>query len=714
MNKILVSGLLAAFLGAAAQPSLSGAQSDPATGPSGAASRPRYDIRVELDDAAKMLRGVEELVWVNPTRDEVPDLRFHLYWNAFKNESSAFLREAAEETFMGRGAAPKDGEWGWIEITSLALADGTDLKPVMAYVADDEPLRPDDQTVLRVPLPSPVPPGGEVRLRIGFEAKIPRTVARAGYYRNSYFIAQWFPKPGVYEEGKGWNCHAYHQRSEFFADFADFTVRMTVPEAFVVGSSGVQTAAEKDAARKVVTYTYAQERIHDFAWTADPRYLKIERDFVADSEVTPEEYEAFARLLGLPFEEIKLPNVKMTLLIEPEHRGQIERHFRALRNALKYYGLWYGPYPYAAVTMIDPPFRTGSGGMEYPTLFTAGTGVVPSPAANSPEMVIIHEFGHGYWYGLVANNEFEDAWLDEGINTYSTGRVLATAYGPGTLPLNFKGIPLDRLIRKLPRVDDWETDRAAAIHVAEMDPVTTWSWKFYNSGSYAANVYMRAGTLLNTLERLLGEETMARVMRTYHMRWRFRHPKTEDFIAVASEVSGRDLGWFFDELFRETRAFDYGLADFRSVDKPKRPRGVFDVAGRKEELTRAKRAELEKKEKPAKGEAPPRTYITTATLRRFGEARLGGGALVELKVTFEDGSVQERFWDGRDRWARFTFETPAKAVRAEIDPDRIWLIDSDFANNSRLLKPARKAVLRLGAGLVFLLQNLLLGVGSLG
>lgn len=710
MNKKFAGVMIAAALAAAGLSVAFGAQSDV----SSAAVRPRYDIRVELDDAAKMLRGVEDLIWVNPTRDEVPDLMFHLYWNAFKNASSAFMREVAEEASFARGAMPKDGEWGWIDITSLTLADGTDLKPAMAFVAADEPLHPDDQTVLRVLLPSPVPPGGEVRLRIGFEAKIPRPVARSGYYRSSYFFGQWYPKPGVYEEGKGWNCHAYHQRSEFFADFADFKVRMTVPKAFVVGSSGAQTAAEKDPARDVVAYTFEQDRVHDFAWTADPRYLKIERDFIAADEVTQEEYAATASLLGLPREEVELPNVRMILLIEPEHRGQIERHFRALRNALKYYGLWYGPYPYATVTMVDPPFRTGSGGMEYPTLFTAGTNVIPSPAANSPEMVIIHEFGHGYWYGLAANNEFEEAWLDEGLNTYSTGRVLARAYGPGALPLTFKGVPLDRIIRKVPRVDDWETDRAAAIHVVELDPVSTWSWNFYNSLSYAANVYMRASTLLNTLERLLGEPTMARIMRTYHMRWRFRHPKAEDFIAVASEVSGRDLRWFFDELLHETRNFDYGVADLRSVEKPKRARGVFDIAGKKEEMTRARLAELNQRDKPPKGEKAAKTFVTTVAVHRLGEARVGGGVPVLLRVRFEDGSVRERAWDGQARWARFTFETPSRAAAAEIDPDRVWFIDSDFANNSRLVKPARKAVLRLGAGLVFLLQNLLLGLGSLG
>ena len=118
--------------------------------------------------------------------------------------------------------------------------------------------------------------------------------------------------------------------------------------------------------------------------------------------------------------------------------------------------------------------------------------------------MIVHEFGHGYWYGLTATNEFEAAWLDEGFNTYSTGLVLARAYGPGAIPFNFKGIPLSSFLR-IPRVFDFETNRVAAIQTVRFDPVTAWSWKFYNRGSYGANVYMRAATLLGTLEDLLGE-----------------------------------------------------------------------------------------------------------------------------------------------------------------------------------------------------------------
>ena len=669
----------------------------------------RYEIWVELDAAAKMLRGREDIVWTNRGREPVPDMLFHLYWNAFKNSASTFFREEAEETLFAQRSEPEDGDWGWVDVTGIRLADGRDLGPTKEFVRPDLPLRDGDQTVLRVRFPEPVKPGDNVRLRLEFESKIPRTVARSGYYRNSYFIGQWFPKPGVYEEGKGWNCHAYHLNSEFFADFADFTVHITVPQGFQVGASGKEAGVQVDGSAHKATHTFSQSMIHDFAWMADPRYIRVERTFVAAKEVSPREYRETAALLGLPLAEVKLPDVRMILLIAPEHEGQVDRHFKALSAAIKYYGLWYGPYPYETVTMVDPPFRTESGGMEYPTLFTAGTGVLPSADVLSPEGVIVHEFGHGYWYGLVANNEFEEAWLDEGVNTYSTGRVLAKAYGPGAFSLDILGIPLASVFR-MPKVLDYETDRAAAIATVKYDPVFTASWLFYNSGSYGANVYSRASTCLNTLEQLLGEQTMARVMRTYGMRFRFRHPKTADFVRVVNEVSGRDMAWFFDELMGNTLNFDYGIASVVSEEKPKYSRGVFDVDGKKQELTSAKIRDLEavpKDKLPGRRAAEKSEYVTTVTLRRFGEARVRGGTPIKLVVAFEDGSRETRLWDGQDRWARVVIVKPAKALWARVDPDVVWLIDSNFANNSFLVQPVRRSLLKLLSRLIFAAQNIL-------
>jgi len=672
----------------------------------------RYEIWVELDAAGKMLLGKEEIVWTNPSREAVPDMLFHLYWNAFKNEESAFLREARAESMFGRGSAPDDGEWGWVDITDIRLADGTDLKSGLSFARPDGPEHPDDQTVVRILFPEPIQPGESVRLQLEFRSKIPRTVARSGYYKNSFFIAQWFPKPGVYEEGKGWNAHAYHQNSEFFADFADFVVHITVPRDFVIGSSGKQTDVRVDESVKKTTYTYRQSMVHDFAWMADPRYLKVEREFVADKEVTLEEYRETAALLGLPLEEVKLPDVKMTLLIAPEHRQQVERHFRALRAAIKYYGLWYGPYPYETVTMVDPPYRTGSGGMEYPTLFTAGTQVLTSKDVLSPEGVIVHEFGHGYWYGLVANNEFEAAWLDEGFNTYSTGQVMARAYGPGAMPMVSRGIPISWLLR-IPKTFDFELDRVAAINTVRYDPVTAWSWRFYNGGSYAANVYMRAATLLRTLEGLLGGQTWARVMRTYHMSYRYKHPGKAEFIGVVNQVAGKDMTWFFDEFFDSTQTFDYGVAEVASVKVPRARRGVFDVKGAREEMTSKKMGELDALEAKSPEAKVKTEYLTTVVLRRFGEARVRGDAQVKVLVRFKNGTTETRLWDGQARWTRLEFVKPVEVESAQVDPEGVWLIDANLANNSRSVNGFRRSVVKLMTQLLFTVQNLLQFVSSL-
>jgi hypothetical protein len=676
--------------------------------PAAAAPMPlQYEIWVTLDPGQKMLSGRETIRWTNTSKDTVPDIWFHLYWNAFKNEKSVFMREAQDEDFGADSHGDtrvKDGDWGWIDVEKIRLADGSDLTAAMQFMAPDEPGNRDDQTVMRLVLPKPLLPGETLNMELSFKSKVPKTIRRAGYYHNGYFIGQWFPKPGVYQEGKGWNCHQYHLNTEFFADFADFTVHVTVPDAFVVGAAGREVATRRDAKAGTTTHTFIQERIHDFAWTADPDYIRLERDFIADREVSPAEYREVAGALRLPLDQVRLPDVKMILLINPEHRGQADRHFKALRMALKYYGLWYGPYPYPQVTMVDPPFRSGSGGMEYQTLFTAGTQVLPSPQANHPEMVIVHEFGHGYWYGLSASNEFEEAWLDEGINTYSTGKVLAKAYGPGAIPLSLFGFPLTRYSGRL-KYADRETDRAAAIQVAASDPIVTASWKFYDSMSYAMNVYMRASTCLHTLENLIGKEAMLRIMRAFHTRFRFRHPTSADFIATASEVSGRDLNWFFDELFFSTREWDYAVSEAVSR-RVRTARGVFEGPKGKNTVTlKAAREQDRKEKKPA--------FRSLVRVRRLGDARPGPGVRLKIVTAFEDGSQKINYWDGQGRWAEFSFEGASKIASARIDPDQVFLIDRDLSNNSFFVKAHPAGTLRWTGKLLFWIQNLLLFASSL-
>ena len=162
--------------------------------------------------------------------------------------------------------------------------------------------------------------------------------------------------------------------------------------------------------------------------------------------------------------DLALPAVAVTMLLRPEHADQAERHRRAIDNALTYMGLWFGPYPYPTLTVVDPDFRAGVGGMEYPTLITGGTGYVLAGQGIDPEFVLVHEFGHQHFYGPLGTNEFKDAWMDEGFNTYATAMVLEKAYGPramasirwyaglpsyGEPPLEFPGV-LGRPRRLIP------------------------------------------------------------------------------------------------------------------------------------------------------------------------------------------------------------------------------------------------------------------------
>ena len=427
---------LLVFLAALALAGLSWADALPPS----AAHVADYDVRVRLDAEAKTLSGTQRITWRNPASEPVAELWFHLYLNAFKNSESTFIQESGGQL---RGDRMPDEGWGWIEVKSIRRAGGTHLAAGASFEHPDDD-NAADRTVWRVPLPEPVAPGAELVLDVEFEAKLPRIFARTGYFRDYFLVGQWFPKLGVYEpagtRGRatgGWNCHQFHANSEFYADFGRYRVEITLPRRFVVGATG-RRSERRENKDGTSTHVFEQADVIDFAWTASPRFVEVKARFSAEKDVTPQEYAQAATLLGRSLENVRLTDVDVTVLLQPEHAPQSERHLQAAKAALKWFGLWYGRYPYPTLTVVDPAFGGGgSGGMEYPTFITAGTSVLmnrwPLDRVLVPEHVIVHEFGHQYWQSMVASNEFEESWLDEGFNSYSTGRVMELAYGPWTV-----------------------------------------------------------------------------------------------------------------------------------------------------------------------------------------------------------------------------------------------------------------------------------------
>jgi hypothetical protein len=658
-----------------------------------------YRISVRLDPDEKALEGRQTLVWRNPSGDAVGELWFHLYLNAFRNSESTFFRESGGR--LRRDQTEKDN-WGWIDVTSIELADGTDLLAGATFEAPDDG-NVEDRTVLRVPLPAPVPPGGEIAVEIDFAAVLPEVYARTGWSGDFFLVGQWFPKLGVYEpagtRGRasgGWNCHQFHAHSEFYADYGRFRVELTVPDRFVTGATGRRTSSAQNA-DGTRTEVWEQEDVHDFAWTADPGYLEVVDRFDAEAEVTAAEYAAAAARLGRPVEELRLTDVEIRLLLQPEHRPQADRHLAAAKHALEWFGLAYGRYPYATLTVVDPP-ATGSGasGMEYPTFITGGTSVLlqhwPLEGVRAVEEVVIHEFGHQYWYGLVGSNEFEESWLDEGFTSYSTVGAMEAAWGTESSLADLPGLD----------VGDFEVNLAQNSAERRFDRIRTRAWDYSSSGNYGFNSYARTVLLLRTLGGLVGEETLARILRTYHERWRFRHPASEDFYAVAEEVSGRELDDFFARFVDGTGVLDPAVTAVSSL-RETLPRGRLERGGVTETITE-KMARAEEREAE---EAGARRWRSVVQLRHLGELRLP----VEVELRFEGVPPERRVWEGGRPWARWEIVRPEKLVEIVVDPDGKLALDVSRFNNSRRVEPDGRSAALWTVRLLGLAQRLLAGFG---
>ena len=615
-----------------------------------------YDLRARLVPDTKSVEGHEVLTWTNDSETAVSELQFHLYMNAFKNNRTTFMKESGG---ISRGYKLDPKNWGYININKIAVQDGADLTGTIAYIQPDDQ-NPDDQSVMKVILPAPVEPQKKITLVIDFTTKLPKVFARSGFVGNFFMIGQWFPKIGVLWNG-AWNCHQYHAQSEFFADYGAYRAELTVPANYVVGATG-KRAGETKNADGTKTYVHVQEDVHDFAWTACPEFVEFREKYTLDD-----------------------PHVEteMILLVHRSHLKSKERYAQALRNGLEFYSKNYGGYPYETITLVDPaPGGMGAGGMEYPTLFTADTTSWMPLGIRMPEMVTIHEFGHGYWYGIIGSNEFEEAWLDEGINSYSEVKAMDKYYGDDTSMLDICGVKMGDLV----------TQRLRVIGSGRFDPIVKYSWEYISGSSYSLNVYAKAALMMLTLERWLGEDVMSRIMKTYYERWKFRHPVTKDFVQVAEEVSGQELGWFFNQVLYSPDRLDYGISDLRA-EEINEPNGIFEGKT------------VEPKDSKAKRDASikPKTYRNTVVVARFGEWVFPQ----EILVVFGDGQKVRETWDGRDRWKRFVYTKRVKVVSAEVDPEHKLVLDVNYLNNSRVLEPQKLVVTRAALGFMHWLQGLL-------
>jgi len=601
-----------------------------------------YQIEARLDPVKKTVDATETLTYHNLTGRPLDTFPFHLYLNAFQ-PTSTFMREV--RLYGTRGTGPESAwdakHFGAIEVKSFQVEGQGDFTKHLEFTQPDDH-NPEDHTVFQVKLAKPVAPGADVVFKIAFHDQLPEVVERTGYKRNFFMVAQWFPKVGVWWHD-AWNCHQFRALSEFFADFGTFDVQATVPENYVVGSTGdlVSTVSNRDHTK---TITWHAEDIHDFAWTASPDYRLIE--------------DAWPGSAG---------TVHIHLLLSPGHESSVRRYLEVIKGTLDRFDKWYGPYPYDRITLVDPPQGgLAAGGMEYPTLITCGTTWWMPEGLRGIELVTEHEFGHQYWYGMVATNEFEEAWMDEGINSYTEAKVMESLYGKGTSMLNLWGM----------QADDADMLRMEYLSRPDTDPLSRFAWQFMNSDAYAAVSYGKTATMLLTLEGIIGEDTLRRAMHTYFMRYRFTHPTAADFVRTVDEVSGQNLDGFFQQALYGTNLLDYEVLALRSdpLEWFRRP--------------------------PAKPQKGSTVYRDTVLVHRKGDFILP----VEVRIKFDNGEQVIEKWEGRDRWVRYSYDKKARVISAEIDPRHTVRLDKNFFNNSSTEEPDRRATHKLTMYWLFAVQ----------
>jgi len=586
-----------------------------------------YDIDARYDAKSHALDATETLTYHNLTGQPLDSFPFHLYLNAFQ-PTSTWTREGKREGTRGQSFEKWESKNnGAEEIRSFEVVGLGDLTAQLQFIQPDDNNK-DDRSVVQIHLPQPVPAGGYVQFRIKFHDQFPETLERTGWNRDFVLGGQWFPKVGVWWHG-AWNCHQFHAYTEFFADFGVYDVKLTVPQYEVVGASGIEVSSTSNA-DGTKTVTYHGEDIHDFAWTASPHY-QIYND-------------TFPGSMG---------PISIRIMLQPAHWSQAERHAKSVKDTLDRFERWYGPYPYKTLTVVDPDPGSQSYGMEYPTFITAGTSwFAPAGNHSEPEGVIEHEFGHQYWYGMVATNEFEDAWMDEGINQYTEAKVMDSIFSPSTSVLDIGGMT----------AGERDVDRLFYLPVADLDPMTRNGWQYANSNSYGGVTYGKTAAILLTLESVIGEDTMQRAMHTYFMRYRFTHPTKEDFLKTIEEVSGKDLRWYFNQAVYGTQVLDYEVYKISSVP----------VDWYKE------------KHKEKKGETE---YVSNVWIHRKEDFVFP----VDIEIRFDDGEKIREHWEGQDRWVRYAYQKKAKVVSAEVDPDHKIQFDRNDFNNSRTAEPQTAA-----------------------
>ncbi|MCI4648656.1 M1 family metallopeptidase [Phaeodactylibacter sp.] len=493
-----------------------------------------YRIDIRLDDQAHVLHGHLNLIYHNNAPEALDTLYFHLWPNAYRNQQTAYAKQARR---MG------ETDFHFAREDQLGGIDS------LSFTADGEAVtwgyHPEHIDIAILVLPQPLPPDAQVEINTPFRVDLPYIFSRLGHVNQSYSITQWYPKPAVYDN-EGWHPMPYLDMGEFYSEFGNYEVSITLPENYQVGATGtLQNEVERQrllalsrvplpedangafppSAKAFKTLMYTAENVHDFAWFADKRFQVRHDTATLPSGKTVEAWAFFAA----------------------EDQDYWDKGAFYVKRALEFYSEKVGAYPYPQATAVQTTLGAG-GGMEYPMVTNIG-GV---GSAESLDMVITHEIGHNWFYGILASNERDHAWMDEGLNSYYEERYAQTYYtdseGDGAI---------DYLLRSTPMNErEFGYLFQARRHLHQPPETHSNAFKPIN---YLVSAYILPPLALDLLEGYAGTQALDSAMHAYYQKWQFRHPQPGDLQQSLEEALEQDLDWLFGGLMDSKGHIDYAI-----------------------------------------------------------------------------------------------------------------------------------------------------------
>lgn len=498
-----------------------------------------YTISVRLDDARHELHAQERFVYRNNSPAALDTIWMHLWPNAYKERGTALDDQLCRTGDLSLHFA-KDAERGSIDSLDFQV-DGA--KAAWGY-------HKKHIDIGWVKLPTPLLPGGSISISTPFRVKIPDgRFSRLGRTDQAYYITQWYPKPAVYD-ATGWHAMPYLTLGEFYSEYGSFDVSITLPANYVVGATGLlQDASERAwmdslsavaysesqkfyldkqraklnvfpaSSARTKTIRYKQDRVHDFAWFADKRFIVRKSHAVLPRSGR---------------------DVTTWALFTPRNALLWSDAASYVSEAVRFYSEHVGDYPYDACTAIDGTISAG-GGMEYPMITIIGN----MPNKEGLDNVIAHEVGHNWFYGILGSNERDHAWMDEGMNSFLELRYMRARYPSRGFSIDIPG--LKKATAHLTDAHRTQSELAYRLNARRnLDQPLSLSSDDFTSTNYGADVYMKTALVMDHLMAYLGEEVMDKCLHAYYNEWSFKHPRPLDMKKVFEQEAGQDLNWVFE------------------------------------------------------------------------------------------------------------------------------------------------------------------------